>query len=111
MFALILDKFYDSGRFTQIYVDSFDKSLFFSISFTMEGSLLSIKSLVNLSPNIHTYIFAHKLAHRKGWGKCRSPKSYNLSLDCPFKMADKISMSQWSPASTSKRNEPAIYLK
>ena len=37
--------------------------------------------------------------HRKGWGTCRSPKSYNLSLDCPpclvlFKMADKISMSQ-----------------
>ena len=34
---------------------------------------------------------------------CRSPKSYNLSLDCPpclvlFKMADKIF------------NEPAIYL-
>ena len=62
---------------SSLNVDSFDKSLLFSISFTMEG----------------------KLVHRKGWGMCRSPKSYNLSLDCPpclvlFKMADKISMSQ-----------------
>ena len=54
--------------------------------------------------------------HRKGWGTCRSPKSYNLSLDCPpclvlFKMADKISVSQrYISASTPKSNEPAIYL-
>ena len=47
--------------------------------------------------------------HRKGWGTCRSPKSYNLSLDCPprlalFKMADKISMSQRAlPKVTSQR--------
>ena len=50
--------------------------------------------------------------HREGWGTCRSPKSYNLSLDCPpclalFKMADKFN----EPASTLKSNEPAIYLK
>ena len=68
-------------------VDSFDKSLLFSISSTMEGSL------VNLSLQIFTQIFAHKLVHRKGRGTCRSPKSYNISLDCPpclmlFKMAD-----------------------
>ena len=30
-------------------VDSFDKSLLFSISFTMEGSLLSNRSLIFLS--------------------------------------------------------------
>ena len=35
--------------------------------------------------------------HRKCWGTCRSPKSYNFSLDCPpcfvlFKTADKISL-------------------
>ena len=39
--------------------------------------------------------------HRKGWGTCRSPKSYSLSLDCLpcfvlFAMANKISMSQWA---------------
>ena len=42
----MLDEFYD-GRFTK--VDSFDKSLLFSISFTMEGSLLSNCSLICLS--------------------------------------------------------------
>ena len=47
--------------------------------------------------------------HRKSWGTCRSPKSYNLSLDCPlcfvlFKMADKIPMSQRAlPKVTSQR--------
>ena len=46
---------------------------------------------------------------RKGWGTCRSPKSYNLSFDCPpclvfFKMVDKISMSQRAlPKVTSQR--------
>ena len=74
-------------------VDSVDKSLLFSISFTMEaGSLLSNLQMFTLK-------FSLKLMHRKGWGTCRSPKSYNLSPDCPpclvlFKMADKISMSQ-----------------
>ena len=48
MSALILDKFYD-GIYTEgsLKVDSFDKSLDpinFSISFTMEGSLLSNRS-------------------------------------------------------------------
>ena len=39
MFALILDKFYD-GIYTEgsLNVDSFDKSLLFSMSFTMEDS-------------------------------------------------------------------------
>ena len=84
-------------------VGGFDKSLLFSIDFTMEGSL------VNLSLQIFTHIFAHKLVHRKGWGTCHSPKSYNISLDCPpclmlFKMADKISMSQRAlPKVTSQR--------
>jgi len=50
MFDLILDKFYD-GRFTKL-VDSFDKSLLFSISFTMEGSLVIARKFV--SPNIHS---------------------------------------------------------
>ena len=38
MFVLILHKFYD-GIYTEgsLSVDSFDKSLLFSISFTMEG--------------------------------------------------------------------------
>ena len=63
----------------------------------MEGSLLSNRSQICLSK--YSLIFAHKLVHRKGWGTCRSPKSYNLSLDYPpclvlFKMADKISMNQ-----------------
>ena len=69
----------------------------------MEGSKLASRNTLIarkfVSPNIHSLIFAHKLVHRKGWGTCRSPKRYNLSLDCPpclvlFKMADKISMSQ-----------------
>ena len=69
-------------------VDGFDKSLLFSISLQ---------------------IFTRKLEHRKGWGTCRSPKSCNLSLDCPprlvlFKMADKIPMSQRAlPKVTSQR--------
>ena len=46
--------------------------------------------------------------HRKGWKTCRSPKSYNLSPDCPpclelrlvlFKMADEIS----TPKVTNQR--------
>ena len=40
MFALILDKFYDGS----LSEDNFDKSLLFSISFSMEGSLLSDRS-------------------------------------------------------------------
>ena len=51
-------------------VDTFDKSLIFSISFARKF----------VSPNIHPQVFAHKLVHRKGWETCR-PKSYNLSLD------------------------------
>ena len=39
LFVLILDQFYD-GRFTN--VDNFDKSLLFSISFPMEGSLIKL---------------------------------------------------------------------
>ena len=39
-------------------VDNFDKSLLFSISFDGRFTL------------------THKLVHRKGWGTCRSPKSY-----------------------------------
>ena len=50
-----------------------------------------------------------KLVHRKGWGTSRSPTSYHLSPDClpclmPFKMTDKISMSQRAlPKVTSLR--------
>jgi len=74
-------------------VDSFDKSLLFSISFTMEGSLAIARKFVY--PNIHSEVFAHKLVHRKG----RSPKSC-LAL---FTMADKISMSQRALPKVSQR--------
>ena len=94
MFDLILDKFYD-GRFTKL-VDSFDKSLLFSISFTMEGSLVIARKFV--SPNIHSYIFAQKLVHRKG----RVPKNC-LAL---FKIADKISTSQRVLPKVSQRYIP-----
>jgi len=48
VFALILDKFYDDME-DSLNVDSFDKSLLVSISFTMEGSVLSNRLLICLS--------------------------------------------------------------
>ena len=54
-------------------VDSFDKSLLFSISLTMEGSLVIARKFV--SPNVHSNFRSyHKLVHRKG----RSPKYKKL---------------------------------
>ena len=67
------------------------------------------KTLKVASVLLFLHILSTKLVHRKGWGMCRSPKSYNLSLDCSpclvlFKMADKISMSQRAlPKVTSQR--------
>ena len=60
MFALILDKFYD-GIYTEgsLNVDSFDKSLLFSISFTMEGlSSVIARKFANLPPQIFTLKFS-----------------------------------------------------
>ena len=100
---------YNSSHFTMegsLNVYSFQKSLLFSITFTMEGSLLSNRSQICFSKhsllNFRSYT-------SKGWRSCCSPKSYNLSLLCLpclvlFKMANMISMSQRAlPKVTSQR--------
>ena len=82
-----------------------------------DGRFTLKSSLVNLSLQIFTLkssLINSELAHRKGGGTCRSPKSYNRSLDCPsclvlFKMEDKISMSQRALPKVTIHLKSAIY--
>ena len=85
MFALILDK-------CSLNVDNFDKSLFFSISFSLEGSpvklSLQIFTLKSSLLNLCIVKAGERVVPQKA-----------IAVDCPpclvlFKMVDKISMSR-----------------
>ena len=82
MLLLFLRDIWITLRFTRDWCkDSFEIC---SLWFSRKGSLLSavVAHNYDVSLSIHFYVFAHEVVARKYCGSFRSPKSYNLCLEC-----------------------------